>query len=74
MEQIHGDVVWNDDVPETSDEDSEENEGRLPVKLPKTRLVDVDQEDREYNDQISSLLLLVLFRTSYPGGFFSNRK
>ena len=24
LEQIHGDAIWNDDVPETSDEDLEE--------------------------------------------------
>ncbi len=43
LEQIHGDTIWNDDIPETSDEESEENEGIIRVKLPKARLVDVEQ-------------------------------
>ena len=59
MDQIHGDTIWNDDIPETSDEESEENEGSMRVRLPQarlTRLVDDEEEEREYNDQMSEKL------------------
>ena len=56
MEQIRGDAIWNDDIPETSDEESEENEGTMRVKLPKARLVDAEQEAREYDEYMSEKL------------------
>ena len=59
MEQIRGDAIWNDDIPETSDEESEENEGTMRVKLPKARLVDAEQEAREYDEHMAEKLAVV---------------